>query len=79
MSSLCLSKEEIIALTKKHHPSKQLEILLSRGFYRAYRVDGMGDVILERAHYEAVCMGGIATNKPRPKVRPIRNEERSPA
>ena len=71
-NSLCLSKAEIYALTKKHQPTKQLKILHERGFYRAFRVDDMGDVILERAHYEAVCTGGLLiAAKEKPKVRPL--------
>jgi hypothetical protein len=30
--------------------------LLARGFHRAHR-DRSGQVVLERAHYEAVCRG----------------------
>lgn len=72
-SNICLSIKEIEAITGKRQPASQLKILLERGFYRAYRSDGTGAVILERAHYESVCCGGF-NDKQRPKVRRLRNE-----
>lgn len=38
-------------------PAKQLAELHRQGFWRARRARVTGDVILERAHYEAVCSG----------------------
>ena len=51
------------ALTKYARPGQQLEELHRRGFHRARRARD-GSVVLERAHYEAVCAGGIARREP---------------
>lgn len=37
--------------------AKQLQELHRQGFWRARRARVTGEVILERAHYEAVCSG----------------------
>jgi len=73
-ADLLLSLGEIKAACGGYvQPAKQLEILLKRGFYRAWRSPVTGAVILERAHYEAVCQ--VATKQPandakaRPRVR----------
>lgn len=57
-----LSEEEIAALTQYAHATKQLRVLHSRGFTRAF-IDRKGKVILERAHYEAVSRGELQTGR----------------
>ncbi len=53
---LILSTDELYQLTQYRQPACQLRELHRQGFHRARRgVDGA--VILERAHYEAVCAG----------------------
>lgn len=53
---LLLSDEEITALTGYKRGDVQLADLHKQGFLRARR-NAMGHVVLERAHYEAVCAG----------------------
>ncbi|MCH8178170.1 MAG: DUF4224 domain-containing protein [Proteobacteria bacterium] len=67
MSNLILSKEELVQLTHYEQPSKQLAELHRRGFVRAYI--GRHGLVLERAHYEAVCRG--ETERKKPTVRPL--------
>ena len=67
MSSITLSHAELVEITGYHQPSKQLAELHRRGFHRAYI--GRHGLVLERAHYEAVCAGASERNKP--KLRPI--------
>lgn len=69
MQSVILTREEIDALTGYQWPSKQLAELKRQGFYRA-RFGPAGNVLLERAHYEAVCAGPRAEAN-RPHVRPV--------
>lgn len=54
---LRLSPEEIYDLTGYRQPHRQVEELRRQGFFRARRAPVTGEVILERAHYEAVCAG----------------------
>lgn len=56
---ITLTEQEIEALTGYERPTKQLAILHSRGFVRAYI--GRKGVVLERAHYEAVSRGEVHT------------------
>lgn len=58
-ASITLSKQEIEALTGYERPTKQLGVLHSRGFLRAYI--GNRGVVLERSHYEAVTRGEVHT------------------
>jgi len=67
MSNVVLSRDELKALTGYEQPSRQLTELHRRGFVRAYI--GRHGLVLERAHYEAVCRG--ETERKRPTVRPI--------
>lgn len=67
MSSITLTHAELVEITGYHQPSKQLAELHRRGFHRAYI--GRKGMVLERAHYEAVCAG--QAERPKPKVRPI--------
>ncbi|QTD44584.1 DUF4224 domain-containing protein [Ottowia testudinis] len=55
MSDLTLSPDEIAAITGYRSSTRQLNQLHARGFVRAYI--GPRGVVLERAHYEAVCRG----------------------
>lgn len=55
-SAITLSEAELTALTGYEQPCRQLATLHSRGFHRAY-IARKGGVVLERAHYEAVCVG----------------------
>lgn len=66
---LVLSEGELVKLTGYHQPSKQLAELHRLGFTRARR-GRLGNVILERVHYEAVCRG--LTQPSRPQVKPPR-------
>lgn len=65
---------ELQALTGYKRPSDQLRELHRLGFYRARLGKVTRQVILERAHYDAVCAGGgsAANEEHRPAVRPIR-------
>lgn len=73
--SLILSAEEISALTGGLQlPRCQLKVLQARGFVRA-RLE-RGKVVLERAHYEAVCRNEFAAGQdkrdtPRPQLRAV--------
>jgi hypothetical protein len=74
--SVTLSAEEIERLTGGYkRPADQLRELHRQGFYRARRGRVTGEVILERAHVEAVAAGnaavplGAARNQPR--LRPV--------
>jgi hypothetical protein len=69
---LTLTHDELVEVTSYQRPADQLRELHRRGFTRARR-GSAGQVILERAHYEAVCSGRLAANdpsRPRPKLRP---------
>ncbi len=52
-----LQSDELLQLTGYRAPTKQLEVLHKRGFTRAFI--GRRGVVLERAHFEAVCRGQI--------------------
>lgn len=73
MSSYILADEELRAITGYALAKKQLDALHRAGFYRA-RLSPAGTVILERAHYEAVCAGNNQPN--RPTVKPPRDRRR---
>ncbi len=53
-------------------PAAQLAELHRQGYYRARRSRLTGEVILERAHYEAVNAGALAPiqREPEPSLRP---------
>lgn len=69
--SITLSPAELADLTGGYtQPAKQMEVLKKRGFWRAFRSEYTGQVVLERAHYLAVSQG--LDKKPeagRPRVR----------
>lgn len=58
-----LSDEELKQITGYSSAGHQLDVLHKRGFSRAYR-DRTGRIILERAHYLAVCRGEFSQCKP---------------
>jgi hypothetical protein len=62
------SDEELQRLTRYRRPAQQLEELHRQGFFRARR-GADGRVVLERAHYEAVCSGSGQAK--RPTLRPM--------
>jgi Domain of unknown function (DUF4224) len=64
---LLLTPEELLALTGYRRPAAQLAELHRQGFARA-RQDRIGRVVLERAHYLAVCAGH--TQAARPRIKP---------
>ena len=64
MSDITLSQAELEALTGYTQANKQLAALRSRGFHRACMAR-KGGVVLERAHYEAVCKGESEKSAPR--------------
>lgn len=68
--SITLSAEELIALTGYKRPGDQLAELLRQGFLRARRSRVTGEVILERAHFEAVCAGAGQQRPSVPRLRP---------
>lgn len=55
--SLTLTDDELVALTGYRRAAEQLRTLRAMGFWRARR-NPLGQVVLERAHYESVCRGG---------------------
>lgn len=69
-----LTPAEIQALSGGYtQPAKQLEELRQQGFWRARRSRLTGAVIVERAHYEAVCRGGdagVGSSAPEPMLQP---------
>lgn len=70
-----LEKNELQAITGYKPAKKQLEELHSAGFYRARISPTTGAVILERAHYNAVCAGDAQKGKP--TIRPPRDRRAS--
>lgn len=71
---LTLTPDELHALTRYRRAGDQLRELHLQGFSRA-RLGRDGSVILERAHYEAVCQGQRAAELPKvrpPKLRAVR-------
>lgn len=65
MDSLVLTPAELEAITGYRRAAEQLQELHRRGFLRARRSRVTGAVILERAHYLAVCAGQQAPERPR--------------
>jgi len=70
---LTLTPEQILELTGYRQPAAQLAELHAQGFYRARR-NALGEIVLERAHYDAVCAGHqaapAAPAAPLPQLRP---------
>lgn len=61
--TIILTSEELAGVTGYRTPKRQLEELHRQGFYRA-RISATGNVILERAHYDAVCAGDKPAKEP---------------
>lgn len=61
--TIILTSEELAGVTGYRTPKRQLEELHRQGFYRA-RIAATGNVILERAHYDAVCAGDRPAKEP---------------
>jgi len=59
--TIVLSEAEIAALTGYENATKQLNVLHSRGFTRAW-INRRGKVVLERGHYEAIIAGEQRTS-----------------
>ncbi len=70
--SLILSDAELQSLTGYKRANEQIPELQRQGFFRARQSKATGAVILERAHYEAVCTGRIAANESRAKEPMVR-------
>lgn len=68
VTELILSADELQLLTGYRLPRRQLSALHGAGFIRARIV--MGRVVLERAHYEAVCGGQREKERPRLRLPP---------
>ncbi len=62
--SVTLTDDEVLALAGGlKQPARQLAELKRLGFWRARRLPIIGRVVLERAHYEAVCAGERRASK----------------
>lgn len=72
LADITLTDAELVAITGYRYARRQLEELHRQGYYRARRSPVTGRVILERAHYNAVCQGLAAQSQARPRVRPLR-------
>lgn len=71
MSEITLSEQELQRITGGYkRPGDQLQELQRQGFNRARIGRVTGRVILERAHYDAVCAGRDNVTAPGPQVRP---------
>lgn len=57
-----LNEQELQQITGYTAPLRQLNVLHLRGFVRAYRARD-GRVILERAHYLALCRGEFSSGR----------------
>lgn len=68
LEPIILTQGELFELTSYKMAARQLVELHRAGFQRA-RIGPAGRVILERAHYQAVCAGQIQREKP--KLRPF--------
>lgn len=65
--TITLTPPELVALTGYRRAGEQLDELQRLGFVRARR-GPTGAVILERAHYEAVCAGQKQDQRPKVKA-----------
>lgn len=61
--TIILTSDELALVTSYRTPKRQLDELQRQGFYRA-RIAATGNVILERAHYDAVCAGAKPSKEP---------------
>lgn len=61
--TIILTSEEVAEVTGYRRPKRQLAELHRQGFYRA-RIGPTGNVIVERAHCEAVSAGAKPAKEP---------------
>lgn len=61
--TIILDADELERVTGYKTPKRQVKELHRQGFYRA-RIAVTGNVILERAHYDAVCAGDKPAKEP---------------
>lgn len=70
--ALILTESEIQRLTGYKRPADQLRELHRQGFHRARLATVTRNVILERAHYHAVCAGVQQANAPKVRAPMVR-------
>jgi len=71
MTDVTLSPEEVQTVAGGYkRPRDQLTELHRRGFYRARIGRITGQVILERAHYDAICTGAAQAGNDGARARP---------
>lgn len=75
---ITLTEPELIELTRYNRAAQQLAVLHLRGFARAF-IGRDGKVVLERAHYEAVCRCELQTARPRVKPPVVKQLARASA
>lgn len=61
--TIILDGAELEKVTGYRTPKRQLAELHRQGFYRA-RLSSLGNLILERAHFDAVCAGAKPAKEP---------------
>lgn len=61
--TIILDSDELADVAGYRTPKRQLKELHRQGFYRA-RIAATGNVILERAHFDAVCAGDKPAKEP---------------
>lgn len=82
MHDIALTEAELVIITGNlTQPRRQLAELHARGFWRA-RLGRDSKVVLERAHYEAVCAGVLPPGEAKrdtakPQVQPIPSKRRA--
>lgn len=73
VDELLMSEAELVKLTGYKRAAEQLEELHRLGFFRARR-NRLNEIVLERAHYDAVCAAAHPAqrqpNEGRPRVLP---------
>jgi hypothetical protein len=72
MTDITLTIAELREVTGYKRQGDQLAELHRRGFYRARIGKVNGQVILERAHYDAVCAGAGQQSNDSSRTRPTR-------
>lgn len=69
---IIMSEAELRTITGYKRQQEQLSELHRQGFYRARRSKATGDIILERAHYDAVCGAANEPKTREPMVRRLK-------
>lgn len=69
--NLVLTEDELHAVTGYRQPAAQLRALHALGCWLARRSPVTGHVILDRAHYEAVCQGADKPADTAPRRTPM--------